>query len=95
MAHQKVVEDIKNDAKKRGLSYDTERKFDTSGGYKNSRYADVVVYDSQGRIMEIHQVGRTTKRHGAPVSRERKAIRDIRSSKDYTGARIIYHPYDK
>lgn len=95
VAHQKVVEDIKNDAKKRGLSYDTERKFDTSGGYKNSRYADVVVYDSQGRIMEIHQVGRTTKRHGAPVSRERKAIRDIRSSKDYTGARIIYHPYDK
>lgn len=45
--------------------------------------------------MEIHQVGRTTKKHGAPVARERKAIQDIRASKDYNGARIIYHPYDR
>ena len=48
-AHQEVVEDIKNDVKERGLSFDAERKFDTFGGYKNSRYADVVVYESQGR----------------------------------------------
>ena len=45
--------------------------------------------------MEIHQVGRTTKRTGALVSRERKAIRDIRSSVEYNGAKIIYHPYDR
>lgn len=45
--------------------------------------------------MEIHQVGKTTKKHGAPVSRERQAIRDIRSSNDYTGVPIIYHPYDR
>ena len=55
----------------------------------------VVVYDSKGRVMEIHQVGRTTKRTGALVSRERKAIRDIRSSVEYNGAKIIYHPYDR
>ena len=94
-AHQRVIEDIKTDAGKRGLTYGTEYKYDTTGGYKNSRYADVVVYDRKGRIMEIHQVGRTTKRTGAPVSRERKAIRDIRSSKEYNGAKIIYHPYDR
>ena len=88
-------DDIRTDAEKRGLTYDTEYKYDTTGGYKNSRYADVVVYDSKGRVMEIHQVGRTTKRTGAPVSRERKAIRDIRSSVEYNGAKIIYHPYDR
>ena len=95
VAHQSVIDDIKTDAEKRGLTYDTEYKYDTTGGYKNSRYADVVVYDSKGRVMEIHQVGRTTKRTGAPVSRERKAIRDIRSSVEYNGAKIIYHPYDR
>lgn len=56
-----MIDDIKTDAEKRGLTYDTEYKYDTTGGYKNSRYADVVVYDSKGRVMEIHQVGRTTK----------------------------------
>ena len=45
-----MIGDIKTDAEKRGLTYDT------TGGYKNSRYADVVVYDSKGRVMEIHQV---------------------------------------
>jgi hypothetical protein len=45
--------------------------------------------------VEINQVGRSTKKYGSPVSRERKAIRDIRGSKDYNGARIKYHPYDK
>ena len=95
VAHQSVIDDIRTDAEKRGLTYDTEYKYDTTGGYKNSRYADVVVYDSKGRVMEIHQVGRTTKRTGAPVSRERKAIRDIRSSVEYNGAKIIYHPYDR
>lgn len=94
-AHQSVIEDIKTDADMRGLTYDTEYRYDTTGGYKDSRYADVVVYDSKGRVMEIHQVGRTTKRTGAPVSRERKAIRDIRSSEGYNGAKIIYHPYDR
>ena len=39
-----MIDDIKTDAEKRGLTYDT------TGGYKNSRYADVVV------VMEIHQV---------------------------------------
>ena len=42
-----------------------------------------------------NEVERTTKKYGAPVARERKAIRDIRSSNDYNGAKIIYHPYDR
>ena len=94
-AHQNKVKEIIDDAESRNLKYDTEYKFDTTGGTKNTRYADVVVYDSKGRVMEIHQVGKTTKRHGAPVSRERKALNDIRSSSDYNGAKIIYHAYDR
>ncbi len=42
----------------------TEYKFDTTGGYKNSRYADVVVYDSKGRVTEVHQVGKLRKSTG-------------------------------
>ena len=93
--HQLVIKQIEQDAKDRGLSSDTEYQIKTPGGFKNTRYADVVVLDSQGRVMEIHQVGKTTPKKGIPVARERKAIRDIRSSKEYNGAKIIYHPYDK
>ena len=93
-AHQDKINDIIEDAEGRGLRSNTEYKFNSTGGYKNSRYADVVVYDSQGRVMEIHQVGRSTKRYHAPVSREKKAIKDIRSSQNYNGAKIYYHPYD-
>ena len=89
------MNEVKESIKSRGLKYDTEYRFDTPGGYKKRRYADVIAYDLKGRVMEIHQVGRTTKRHKKPVSRERKAIRDIRKSSDYNGAKIIYHAYDR
>ena len=45
--------------------------------------------------MEIHQVGRTTKKHKKHVSRERKASRDIRKADNYNGAKIYNHPYDQ
>ena len=63
-------------------------------GKKNTRYADVVVFDKNGNVAEIHQVGRSTK-SGLPVARERKAIEDIKKSKDYNGAKIIFHAYDQ
>ncbi len=46
-------------------------------------------------LAEIHQVGRSTKRYNAPVARERSAIRDIRHSDDYNGARITFHSYNR
>lgn len=67
----------------KNITAKTEYRFRTSNGQKSSRYADVVGLDSQGRVAEIHQVGRNTKRYNAPVARERSAIRDIRHSDDY------------
>ena len=92
-AHQKGINYVITDANSRGLNTATEYKFDTSGGHKNSRYADAVVFDQNGNVAESHQVGRSTK-SGLPVSRERKAIEDIKNSKDYNGAKIIFHAYD-
>lgn len=85
------ITDIEN----RGLTPAFEKKYYTNGGFKDSRFADVVGLDNEGRVFEIHQVGRSTKRFGSPISRERKAIRDIRQANNYNGARIHYHPYDK
>ena len=93
--HQAKIENIKKSAIDRGLKYQTEYKYTVTNGYKKTRYADVVVFDSKNRVMEIHQVGRTTKKHKKPVSRERKAIRDIRKADNYNGAKIYYHPYDQ
>ena len=103
--HQSVIQNIKKEAQNRGLQYREEYRFNTDGGIKNTRYADVVIFDSNNRVMEIHQVGKTDKSTGAPVSREREAIRDIRMSKNnsdksgngdtYKGAKIIFHPYDR
>ena len=95
VAHQNKIKEIATDIEERGFTPEYEYKYDTSGGFKDTRYADVVGLDSQGRVAEIHQVGRSTKKYGAPISRERKAIRDIRLSSNYNGARIKYHPYDK
>ena len=64
------------------------------GGNKNSRYVDVVIFDNNGQISEIHQVGRTNK-SGTPVSREVKAMNDIKNAPQYNGAPIYFHPYDR
>lgn len=93
--HQNKINEIAKDIEARGLTPGYEYRFDTTGGYKDSRFADVVGLDSQGRVAEIHQVGKSTKKYSSPISREKKAIRDIRRADNYNGARIKYHPYDK
>lgn len=55
----------------------------------------MVGLDSRGRVVEIHQVGKTTKRYNAPVFRERRAIRDIMHAENYNGARIKFHSYNR
>lgn len=93
-AHQKKINEIVDDIKSRGLKPVREQKYDTTGGHKNSRYADVVGVNKKGKVVEIHQVGKQNK-NGTPISRERKAMDDIRNSKNYNGAPINYHPYNR
>lgn len=90
-----MIEEIGDDIKLRGLTPKFEYRYDTPNGSKKTRYADVVGLDSGGRVVEIHQVGKTTKRYNAPVFRERRAIRDIRHAENYNGARIKFHSYNR
>jgi len=104
-AHQAGIEDVKNDIESRGLEPVDELRVKTPNGEKSSRFIDVAAKDpATGEIVEVHQVGKTTK-SGKPVSRERKAMKDIkRTIKDKTSeARYpfsedptgVFHPYDK
>ncbi len=75
-----------------------EVRFDTTGGYKNSRYADAVEVKGSGsneEILAIFQVGKVNK-DGTPVSREKKAIIDILNSNDRNNVNvpIYYIPYN-
>ena len=91
--HQQKTQEIKDDIKARNNSYpDKEMMFDTTGGYKNKRFADVVEYDGD-EIVSIYQVGKVNK-NGLPVSRESKAIEDIMNSSKYNGAPIYFIPYN-
>ncbi|MDP4147219.1 MAG: hypothetical protein Q8936_22540 [Bacillota bacterium] len=92
--HQAKIGNVIKQIEAKGLTTKTEYAFHNAKGVKKVRYADVVGLDSRGRVAEIHQVGRSTKRFRAPVSRERAAIRDIRGASNYNGARIYYHRYD-
>ena len=67
-----------------------EFRIDAPGGNKQKRYADVVARDANGKIVEIHQVGKQTK-GGQPVSHERRAIEDIERAKKQN---VEYHPYN-
>jgi RHS repeat-associated protein len=89
LAHQAAVKDIASDIRSRGLEAVFEHRVATPGGAKASRYVDVVGKDSQGNVVEMHQVGRKTQR-GQPVSREVKALDDIEHA---AGARPTFHPY--
>ena len=53
----------------------TEFRVDTPNGLKSSRYVDVGV-TKNGKLVKGYQVGVSTK-SGIPVSRERKAMKDI------------------
>lgn len=94
--HQKRVEQIVEDIRRRGLKAETEFGIRTPGARNGKRYADVVATHPKkpGVPLEIHQVGRTNK-YGYPVRRETEALHDIRHAKDRQGASMHYHPYDK
>ncbi|MFC4812911.1 RHS repeat domain-containing protein [Paenibacillus sp. GCM10023250] len=93
-AHQQKTQEVEDDIRSRDLTPVREQEYDTKGGYKSKRYADVVAVNKNNEVVEIHQVGKKNK-NGTPVSRERKAIQDIKTSKNYpAGASIHFHAYN-
>ena len=96
LPHQEEIKAVKKDIESRGLDHVSEYKYETPNGNKTSRYADVVAVDKKGKVVEVHQVGKQNK-NLTPVSREVKAITDIKGSPKYKYSRapIIYHPYNR
>jgi len=90
-AHQSTIRNIK--PTQEGGKIVTERRYDTTGGYKKYRFADAVEIDSEGKIIRIYQAGKMNK-NGTPVKRERLAIEDILGSDDYNGVEIYFLPYN-
>jgi hypothetical protein len=96
-AHQAKIDEIEKALQKRGFDVVREEVFQTPGGFKSKRYADLVAKDKKtGEIKEIHQVGKQNN-NGTAVSREKNAIKDIKGSTKYkatNNASINYHPYN-
>ncbi|GAA0894535.1 hypothetical protein GCM10009122_42160 [Fulvivirga kasyanovii] len=90
--HQKVNENVAKEIEERGNIAEPEKKINTPEGEKGYRYADQAEVDPKtGEVIEYHQVGKQNK-NGTPVSRERKAKKDI---EDATGKPVKFHPYNK
>jgi RHS repeat-associated protein len=89
-AHQTKVAEVAAQVEAKGLQVGFEHRVLTSDGCKSCRYVDVVGKDSRGKVVEMHQVGKQTK-SGNPVSRETKAINDIKDASNITPN---FHPYN-
>ena len=87
--HQAAVGEVAEDLATRGLTPIKEYRIQTPNGSKSKRFADVVGVDANGTVVEIHQVGRITKR-GIPVSRERNTLQDIFNA---TSIDVIFHSF--
>ena len=83
---------VARDLESQGFRVRTEVYFDTPGGFKQYRFADVVAYDADGNMISIHQIGKQTA-GGIPVMRETKAMSDIWSVV-VDGVTINFHPYN-
>lgn len=96
-AHRAVVKQVTDYYRSRGYTVENEVRFDTSdasaGAFKSSRFADVAVYDEDGKLVSITQVGRQTKL-GIPVMRETRAMSDIWSVVD-EDVNIEFVPYNR
>ncbi len=94
-AHQAKVGEVAEDIRSRGLIPRTEAPIGTVNGQKATRVMDVVAVDpATGRIVEVHQVGKTLKSDPkVPIARERDALRDVRHSPEIRGAKRYFHEY--
>ena len=89
-AHRNKVEEIKKTYREQGFEVSVkEQKIVTPGGYKESRYGDIMVRDPNTGEKWIVQVGKQTKT-GDPVVREIRAIIDLM----YAGYYVEFVPYN-
>jgi hypothetical protein len=86
--HQEKVEEVADEVETRDLKVVKEKNIDLSTGKR--RYIDVAGIDIDDNIVELHQVGKQTKK-GLPVKRERVVIEEVREE---TGIDIEFHPYN-
>ncbi len=89
LKHQGVINAVKKLDEKNTI---TEYGIKVTNSNKSNRFADVV-RKVDGKITDIYQVGRVTKK-GLPVSRERKALIDIMNSDDGRNAIIHFISYN-
>ena len=71
--------EVRADLKDKGYTTKPEVMFETPGGEKSKRFADVVATHVKTGKRKIIQIGNKNKR-GDPVARERRAMRDIGES---------------
>lgn len=78
-AHQAAIAETKRDLQKEGYIVTTEAFVPIpEGGHKSVRYADILASKKEEALYV--QVGRKNK-NGTPVSRERKALEDLKRAK--------------
>lgn len=96
-AHRAKVQEVVSDIESRGLQARPEFSVKTVNGQKDVRFMDVVAVDPKtGRVVEVHQVGRTLKSDPmVPIARERAALRDVRYSPELRGAKRFFHDYQQ
>jgi RHS repeat-associated protein len=93
-AHQEKIAEYEKKLQDKGWDVTRERKVNTEGGHKNSRYTDLTA-TKDGKTVNV-QVGKQNK-NGTPVARERKAIEDINNSTKGASNgsnRTIFVPYN-
>ncbi|CAH0336531.1 hypothetical protein FVB9288_02237 [Flavobacterium sp. CECT 9288] len=92
--HQEKINEYGKKLEQKGYEVTKERRVNTEGGHKNTRYTDITA-KKDGKTLNV-QVGKQNK-NGTPVARERRAIEDINNSTK--GApngsnRTIFVPYN-
>ena len=87
-AHQNKINEIKKTAEDLGYTVKTEVAYNTTGGFKSKRYADLVLSKpgAEDIVVQVGRVGKKLK----PVIRERRAIRDLLTQ----GNKVIFSAYN-
>jgi len=92
--HQNKTADVLKDLeKKSGYEIVTEYKILTPRGKKPFRVVDIAVIKN-GKLVAVHQIGKTLKDGLKPVARERAALKDLREVLKSLGAKRIFHSYN-
>jgi hypothetical protein len=93
LAHQANVAEVAAAMKEKGLTMVKELRVDTAGSLKDTRFVDVAVFDSNGKIAELAQISRVNQ-NGTPVAREVRAASDIAGSTAAGGVKVDFYDYN-